>query len=345
MAGELSNLLRRNNRHEVAVEVSRMLFEADSTVDKLNFYFVAVVDEGSIEKIRKLHEKVDQYVKEHNGEYQKNLFATWLKAANRIQDDAMFDYVYENIPSSEKTQNSYIISQYYVYMNRHSRYQEVIDHYEKLAPNMQNQHFVRKYYLNARSRMGYSRNNVGPYNDYEYEEPPKYQTEVTEESPHIADAKEKQVFLVYGNKPPELMTVKLVLSALHIQAVDIADNATGGTILEKFQHFAAESKFAIVLLTPADQVVVSGNADKKTVYHARQNVIFEWGYFLGSVGKENLAVLVNDGAVGKGNLDLPSDILGTELIYMSSLTSNWVKKLAQRLKASGFDVDESNLPI
>ena len=140
------------------------------------------------------------------------------------------------------------------------------------------------------------------------------------------------------------MTVKLVLSALHIQAVDIADNATGGTILEKFQRYASETSFAIVLLTPADQVHVSGSSDR-IVYHARQNVIFEWGYFLGSVGKDNLAVLVSEGAIGKGNLDLPSDILGTELISMSSLTSNWVKQLAQRLKASGFDVDVSNLPI
>lgn len=344
MAGELSNMLRRNNRPEAAVEVAQMLFEKDPTVDKLNLYFVAVVDEGSIEKIRALHEKVEQYVKENNGEYQKHLFATWLKAANRIQDDTMFQYVYDNIPSSEKVQNSYIISQYYVYMNRHSRYQEVMDHYDKLAPNMQSSSFVRRYYLNASARLGYSRSNPGPYMDYEHEAPPKSPDSADGENAAPAEGKGKQVFLVYGNKPPELMTVKLVLSALHIQAVDIADNATGGTILEKFQRYADQSKFAIVLLTPADKVM-PGDGQEKAVYHARQNVIFEWGYFLGSVGKENLAVLVSDMAVGPGKLDLPSDILGTELISMSSLTSNWVKKLAQRLKTSGFDVDLANLPI
>lgn len=38
-ANELSFLLRRNNRHDEAVEVSRMMFEKDQTVDKLKPIF------------------------------------------------------------------------------------------------------------------------------------------------------------------------------------------------------------------------------------------------------------------------------------------------------------------
>lgn len=114
-ANELSYLLRRNNRHEEAVEVSRMMFEKDQTVDKLNLYFVSVVDQGSIVEIQTLHKMVDDFIKCHDGIYQKHLFATWLKAANRILDDQMFDYVYHMIPSAEKVENSYIISQYYVF--------------------------------------------------------------------------------------------------------------------------------------------------------------------------------------------------------------------------------------
>ena len=77
-ANELSHLLRRNNRHDVAVEVSRIMYEQDQTIDKLNLYFVAVVDRGNIEEIKKLHRIVDDRVKQTGEVYQKHLFATWL---------------------------------------------------------------------------------------------------------------------------------------------------------------------------------------------------------------------------------------------------------------------------
>lgn len=347
MASELSFMLRRNNRHEAAVEVARMLFEKDPTVDKLNLYFVAVVDEGSFDKIRRLHKTTDEYVKQHNGAYQKHLFATWLKAANRIQDDEMFDYVYSNIPSPEKTQNSYIISQYYVYLNRHGSYNEVIEHYKKLPPNMQNSFYVRKYYQNASSRMGFSSYNPGAYMEYASQYPPAQPGEPQNFPPEnggaVPDGEKKRVFLVYGNKPMELTMVKLLLKAWNIETIDIAENPTGATILDKFEQSASRSAFAIVLLTPADEV--TNEKPNRTVFHARQNVIWEWGYFLGKVGKGNVATLVNYGPVGQESFVLPSDILGTEQIPMSSLSSDWVKKLAQRLKASGFPVDPEKLPI
>ena len=340
MASELSFLLRRNNRHEAAVEVSRMLFEKDPTVDKLNLYFVAVVDEGSFDRIRHLHEMVDQFVQNLPPlqKYQKHLYATWLKAANRIQDDDMFQYVYSNIPSSEKTQNSYIISQYYVYLNRHGSYKEVMEHYEKLPPNMQNSKYVRRYYQNASSRMGYSRDNPGPYMDYESEYPPDYSLEYQKFPPEnggtVSGGKEKRVFLVYGSTPPILSVIKSLLQSWQIEFVDIADSPSGTTILEKFEGFASKSAFAIVLLTPADKVYENGNSDK-FVFHARQNVIFEWGYFLASVGKENVMVLAEYGANGESAFKAPSDIFGTEITATTS--GNWLQKLSQRLKASGFN--------
>lgn len=335
-ANELSFLLRRNNRHDEAVEVSRMMFETDQTVDKLNLYFVAVVDQGSIDAIQKLHKMVDDYVKAHDGLYQKHLFATWLKAANRILDDQMFEYVYRMVPSPEKVENSYIISQYYVYLNRHSRYNEVKQHYEKeLSPNIQRSKFVHRYYMNACARMGYDQ--VGGQSSSPTEASPSSPQDTNTE---LNSDKKKQVFLVYGNNPPELDMVKYVLKSNSIEFTDLNEEVSGTTILQKFETYASESRFAIVLLTPADHVIKKdANGNEEDVYYPRQNVVLEWGYFLGKLGKDNIAVLLQEqGRTLHKDFIVPSDMLGTEYI---SMAKPWMGKLALRLKKSGFSINET----
>lgn len=333
-ANELSHLLRRNNRHDVAVEVSRIMYEQDQTIDKLNLYFVAVVDRGNIEEIKKLHKIVDDRIKQTGGVYQKHLFATWLKAANRILDDDMFDYVYHMIPSSEKVDNSYIVSQYYVYLNRHSRYVDVKEHYEnELAPHIQGSNYVHRYYTNACARLGYIQENDAGH-------PLSNQRTVLDDTISNTDNNEqsKRVFLVYGQNPPELNIIKYVLKTNRIEFTDLAENVSGDTILQKFESFASESKFAIVLLTPTDHVIRKGTSgNNEDVFYPRQNVVLEWGYFLGKLGKSNIAVLLQEqGHTLHKDFIVPSDMLGTEHISMSD---NWMLKLAQRLKKSGFSIN------
>lgn len=330
-ANELSYLLRRNNRHEEAVEVSRMMFEKDQTVDKLNLYFVSVVDQGSIVEIQTLHKMVDDFIKCHDGIYQKHLFATWLKAANRILDDQMFDYVYHMIPSAEKVENSYIISQYYVFLNRHSHYKEVKEHYEKeLLPNIQKSKYVRRYYLNACARLGYGSDEEIAQKDI----PSSTEPSLSE----VNSDEKRRVFLVYGNKPSELSMIKYVLKTNKIEFTDLSEEVSGTTILQKFEMYASESRFAIVLLTPADHVLRKDITGKdEDVYYPRQNVVLEWGYFLGKLGKDNIAVLLQEqGHHLNKDFIVPSDMLGTDHISMSE---NWMQKLALRLKKSGFTLD------
>ena len=65
---------------------------------------------------------------------------------------------------------------------------------------------------------------------------------------------------------------------------------------------------------------------------ARQNVILELGYFLGKLGRDRVCSLV------KGDVETPSDydgVVHTEFDH----SNGWMLKLAQELKAAGFDVD------
>ena len=80
----------------------------------------------------------------------------------------------------------------------------------------------------------------------------------------------------------------------------------GRTILEKFEQESKRASIVFVLLTPDDKgaAVTDSNAKKR---RARQNVIFEMGYFLGALGRTSGRVLL----LYKEPLELPSDLSGT----------------------------------
>jgi predicted nucleotide-binding protein len=76
----------------------------------------------------------------------------------------------------------------------------------------------------------------------------------------------------------------------------------GETVIEKFEHYASDVEFAIILLTPDDK-----NANLLPVterFRARQNVIFEMGWFFAKRGRNKTLLL------HKGQIELPSDVTG-----------------------------------
>jgi CheY-like chemotaxis protein len=87
----------------------------------------------------------------------------------------------------------------------------------------------------------------------------------------------------------------------------------GRTIIEKFEDYAAMSALVFVLLTPDDAVAKGGETDD-VLRRARQNVIFEMGYFLGALGRRSGRVVL----LYRGALDLPSDISGVIYIDISN---------------------------
>jgi predicted nucleotide-binding protein len=70
---------------------------------------------------------------------------------------------------------------------------------------------------------------------------------------------------------------------------------------------------------------MKGSTDMKP--RARQNVVFEFGWFCGLIGRENVGVIYSLG------VELPSDLSG--LVYIPA--SEWEKKLRRELVASGLE--------
>ncbi|OZB85059.1 MAG: hypothetical protein B7X32_04895 [Microbacterium sp. 13-71-7] len=112
-----------------------------------------------------------------------------------------------------------------------------------------------------------------------------------------------------------------------LMPVSLADQVSGGdTVIEKFERYAADSSVALILLTPDDFGGVAGETSQP---RARQNVVFEFGYFVAKLGRKKVIAL-NDG------VELPSDLAG--VVYVSLHTTNWMTTLRKELRAAGVPI-------
>jgi predicted nucleotide-binding protein len=107
----------------------------------------------------------------------------------------------------------------------------------------------------------------------------------------------------------------------------------GRSILGKLEH-NADVGFAVVLLTP-DDVGAAKAEFTQPKPRARQNVIFELGFFIGKLGTDRVC------ALHKSSVELPSDYAG--IAYVSMDDTGWQLNLARELKTAGFDVDMNRL--
>ena len=147
----------------------------------------------------------------------------------------------------------------------------------------------------------------------------------------------KKVFIIHGHDESARETVARFLEKLELEPVILHEQPNKGrTIIEKFVDYA-DVKFAVVLLTPDDVGAIKGkHADLRP--RARQNVVFEFGYFIGRLGRESVCALV------KGEIEKPSDSDG--ILYVpSDENDGWKIRLLRELKAAGFEVDANQALI
>jgi len=150
-----------------------------------------------------------------------------------------------------------------------------------------------------------------------------------------------EIFIVHGHDEEMKQTVARTLEALKLQPIILHEQSNqGATIIEKFEK-NANVQFAIILLSPDDMAYKKTESSEKAKPRARQNVIFEFGYFIGKLSRAQVFVLKQDDK--KDKLELPTDILGITYTPYDSGDS-WKLKLVQALKATGYSVDANNLP-
>ncbi|EMK3376588.1 nucleotide-binding protein [Vibrio parahaemolyticus] len=167
--------------------------------------------------------------------------------------------------------------------------------------------------------------------------PPGYKKRLQELTPskkeHILD--KSKVFIVHGHDDAAQTKAARFVEKLGLEAIILHEKASSGrTIIEKIEHYSNVG-FAIVLYTPDDIGNIKIKADELNG-RARQNVVFEHGYLIGKLGRENVAALVEQ------PIELPNDISGVVYINIDEAAA-WQLQLAKEMKQSGYNIDMNDL--
>ncbi|AXF06453.1 hypothetical protein CUJ88_49405 (plasmid) [Paraburkholderia hospita] len=147
----------------------------------------------------------------------------------------------------------------------------------------------------------------------------------------------RRVFVVHGQADGAKHKVARWLEKLGLDAVILDEqDGQGATIIEKFEHEASKADFAVVLLTPDDRGGRAGAAAEGYRARARQNVVFELGYFAAKLERGRVC------ALKEGDVEIPSDYSGVEYVAYDE-HDGWKLKLANRLRGAGMQIDMNRL--
>ena len=141
----------------------------------------------------------------------------------------------------------------------------------------------------------------------------------------------EKVFVVHGHDSALKESVARIVEKQDIEAIILSEQANqGNTIIEKFEQHS-DVGGAICLFT-ADDLAKAQSGDTMQP-RARQNVVFEAGYFMGKLGRRHVVILADSG------IEMPSDLSG--VVYTN--TANWQFELLKELNAMGYTVDLNKL--
>lgn len=121
-----------------------------------------------------------------------------------------------------------------------------------------------------------------------------------------------RVFIVHGHDHALKSDLEVFLRQINIEPIVLHRQPDEGlTVIEKFERYS-DVGFAFILLTPDDiafsaDELSKSEKERNIEYRARQNVIFEFGYFAGKLGRSNVCCIYKEGVI------LPSDLAG--LLY------------------------------
>ena len=154
----------------------------------------------------------------------------------------------------------------------------------------------------------------------------------------------KEVFITHGKDLKPLNELKQMIADFGLTPVVLSEQPSKGrTVMEKLEAYS-DVGFVFVVLTPDDlggYVELGSKWSRpqrlrkflKTAHNRpRQNVILEFGFFVGKLGRDRIACLL------KKPVEQPSDMQG--IVYLSFKESlNEIKEeISKELKAAGYEI-------
>lgn len=138
------------------------------------------------------------------------------------------------------------------------------------------------------------------------------------------------IFIVHGHDRELVKFVQdIVEKDLGWTKPIVLDEQAGGglTIIEKFENFAHSAEAVLVLMSPDDFGASRESIDDEQ-FRARQNVLFELGFFFGKFRRQSGRVFI----LKSGNLELPSDLAGIVYINVEKKDNESREKIVKELK-------------
>jgi len=150
-------------------------------------------------------------------------------------------------------------------------------------------------------------------------------------------SRSKKVFVVHGHDEVAKTNLEVFLHEIGLEPVVLHRKADEGmTVIEKFEKHS-DVGYAFILLTPDEIAYLKADAGKpedqrKKESRARPNVIFEFGYFVGKLGRSRVCCLYT------GDVALPSDVNGMIYKKFGSSIDEVAYSIIKDLKASGYAI-------
>lgn len=154
----------------------------------------------------------------------------------------------------------------------------------------------------------------------------------------------KEIFLSHGKDLKPLNELKEMLLECGLKPVILSEQPSGGkTVMEKLEAYSNVG-FTFVILTPDDLggfVEIGSKWSRpqrlrkflKTAHNRpRQNVILEFGYFVGKLGRDRVACLL------KKPVEQPSDMQGIVYLSFKESLTEIKKEIMQELNAAGYKI-------
>lgn len=147
----------------------------------------------------------------------------------------------------------------------------------------------------------------------------------------------KKIFIVHGHDENAKIELEIFLHELGLEPIVLHRLPdTGYTIIEKFEAYS-DVGYAFILLTPDEVAYLASqekvpDSERKKETRARPNVIFEWGYFVGKLGRRNVCCLY------RGDVALPSDLHGLIYKKFDKSIEEIGYTIIKELKAAGYQL-------
>lgn len=145
----------------------------------------------------------------------------------------------------------------------------------------------------------------------------------------------RKIFIVHGHNELMKQNVARIIERCALKPIILHEQPNKGrTIIEKFIE-NSEVGFAIVLLSADDIGYSKKGGVENAMQRARQNVIFELGFFTAKLGRQRVVALVEN----SGDFETPSDIHGVIYIPFDKPDGQYQYELMRELISCGYYID------